>query len=84
MWRKSEGVAVTQMAIRSSSEKTSATSRSQVWTMFIKRVYEVAPLCCPDCGGQTKVVSFIERPQPDAIDAILTHCSVRQSRSAIR
>jgi hypothetical protein len=31
------------------------------WAMLIKRVYEVDPLQCPCCGGQMKIVSFIER-----------------------
>jgi hypothetical protein len=44
---------------------------SQAWAMLIKRVYEVDPLCCPECGGQMKVISFIEPPQTDVIEAIL-------------
>ena len=39
--------------------------------MLIKRVYEVDPLCCPECGGQMQVVSFIEPPQADVIEEIL-------------
>lgn len=41
---------------------------------LIKWVYEVDPLWCPECGGQMKVVSFIEPPQTDVIKAILKHC----------
>ena len=33
--------------------------------------YEVDPLCCSECGGQMKVVSFIEPPQADVIEKIL-------------
>jgi len=54
---------------------------SQVWAMLIKRVYEVDPLCCPECGGQMKVISFIEPPQTDVIEAILKHCGLWESRS---
>ena len=36
---------------------------SQTWAMLIKRVYEVDPLACPKCGGQMKVIAFIEPPQ---------------------
>ncbi len=43
-----------------SSEEAAATSSSQSWAMLIKRVYEVDPLCCPECGGPMQVVSFIE------------------------
>jgi hypothetical protein len=65
-----------------SSKEPTTSSSSQAWAMLIKRVYEVDPLCCPECGGQMKVVSFIEPPQADAIEAILTHCGLWQSRSA--
>jgi len=50
---------------------------SQAWAMLIKRALfnrkpsEVDPLCCPECGGQMKVISFIEPPQTDVIEAIL-------------
>jgi hypothetical protein len=50
--------------------------------MLIKRVYEVDPLCCPECGGQMKVVSFIEPPQREVIEKILRHCGLWQSRAA--
>jgi len=36
---------------------------SQTWAMLIKRVYEIDPLTCPRCGGQMKVIAFIEPPQ---------------------
>ena len=54
-----------------SSEEPTTSRNSQAWAMLIKRVYEVDPLCCPECGGQMKVVSFIEPPQADVIEEIL-------------
>jgi len=44
--------------------------------MLIKRVYEVDPLACPKCGGQMKVVAFIEPPQGAVIEKILRHCGL--------
>ena len=44
--------------------------------MLIKRVYEVDPLECPQCGGQMKIVSFIERCQAEVIERILRHCGL--------
>jgi hypothetical protein len=44
---------------------------SQTWAMLIKRVYEIDPLACPRCGGQMKVVAFIEPPQREVIEKIL-------------
>ena len=46
------------------------------WAMLIKRVYEVDPLECAQCGGQMKIVSFIERCQADVIERILRHCGL--------
>ena len=46
------------------------------WAMLIKRVYEVDPLACPCCGGQMKIISFIERCQADVIERILRHCGL--------
>ena len=44
--------------------------------MLIKRVYEVDPLACPECGGRMKVISFIEPPQEAVIERILRHCGL--------
>ena len=49
--------------------------------MLVKRVYEVDPLCGPEYGGQMKVVSFIEPPQAEVIEAILKHCGLWPSSS---
>ena len=44
--------------------------------MLIKRVYEIDPLACPRCGGQMKVIAFIEPPQGAVIENILRHCGL--------
>jgi hypothetical protein len=47
------------------------------WAAMIKKVYETDPLKCPNCGGQMKIVAFIERKdQPDVIEKILRHCGL--------
>jgi hypothetical protein len=47
------------------------------WAALIKRVYEVDPLCCPQCGGTMAIVSFIEqKDQADVIKRILNHCQL--------
>ena len=53
------------------AEETATSRSSQAWAVLIKRVYGIDPLCCPECGGQMKVVSFIEPPQADVIEEIL-------------
>jgi hypothetical protein len=60
-----------------------APSRSrQSWAMLIKRVYEIDPLSCPECGGQMAVVAFIEPPQEDVIEKILRHCGLWRCSAA--
>ena len=53
------------------AEEASPSRSSQSWAMLIKRVYEVDPLSCPECGGQMAVVAFIEPPQADVVERIL-------------
>jgi hypothetical protein len=62
-----------------SSEDAAASRSSQTWAMLIKRVYEVDPLSCPQCGGQMKVVAFLEPPQGEVIEKILLHCGLWQA-----
>ena len=50
--------------------------------MLIKRVYEIDPLSCPECGGQMAVVAFIEPPQAEVIEKILRHCGLWRSAAA--
>ena len=59
------------------SRQATACARSvSTWATLIKRVYEVDPLECPDCGGTMKIISFIERCQADVIERILRHCGL--------
>jgi hypothetical protein len=38
------------------------------FTQLIKRLYEIDPLACPECGGQMKVVAFLEPRAPERSD----------------
>ena len=51
------------------------------WAMLIKRVYEVDPLACPQCGGTMAVIAFIEPPHRTVIEKILRHCGLWQAVS---
>ena len=62
-----------------SIEPPAAARCSQTWALLIKRVYEVDPLCCPQFGGEMKVVAFIEPPQGEVIEKILQHCGLWQA-----
>ena len=52
------------------------------WAALIKQVYEVDPLLCPKCGGEMKIISFIERRQSGVIEKILRHCGLWEEESA--
>jgi hypothetical protein len=44
------------------------------WAALIKAVFEVDPLKCPKCGGEMKIVGFIE--EEIVIEKILRHCNL--------
>ena len=47
------------------------------WAALIKKVrQEVDPLRCPACGGTMKIVSFIDKCQPEVVEKILRHCGL--------
>ncbi|MGH9380571.1 MAG: IS91 family transposase, partial [Thermoanaerobaculia bacterium] len=53
----------------------------RAWAQLIRRVYEVDPLICQQCGGKMRVVAFLL--DPAAIGQILAHLA-RQARLAPR
>jgi hypothetical protein len=52
------------------------------WAALIKQVYETDPLVCPKCGGEMKIISFIERHQSEVIEKILRHCGLWEEAPA--
>ena len=64
------------------AERRTSARSSATWAMLIKRVYELDPLACPQCGGQMVVVAFIEPPQREVIEKILRHCGLWRGSSA--
>jgi hypothetical protein len=80
--RKKAEVETSAESFSESEENAAATAvlhSSQTWAMLIKRVYEVDPLSCPQCGGQMEVVGFIEPLQGKVIEKILKHCGLWQA-----
>lgn len=47
---------------------------SRGWAEMIKKVYEVDPLLCPSCGGEMRIISFIEDHK--IIDKIIHYLKV--------
>jgi len=53
------------------------------WSALIRKVYEIDPLKCPECGGEMKFIAFIEkRDQPAVIEKILKHCNLWTEQKA--
>jgi len=69
-------------AAANSAPAPSAQQARKRWAALIKQVYEVDPLVCPKCGGQMKIISFIERHQCEVIEKILRHCGWWEENSA--
>ncbi|HQG44512.1 MAG TPA: transposase [bacterium] len=58
--------------------------RRMGWAALIRKVYEVDPLRCPECGGEMKIISFIEKCQPDVVEKILRHCGLWKACPELR
>ncbi len=37
------------------------------WAQLLKRVYEINPLICPDCGAEMRIISFILDPKVESL-----------------
>ena len=51
----------------------------QNWARLIQKIYEVDPLVCPKCGGEVKIISFIE--ELPVIEKILRHLDLWDIRN---
>jgi len=71
-----------QATAADSASAPSAKEARKRWAALIKQVYEVDPLLCPNCGGQMKIISFIERNQSEVIEKILRHCGLWEEAPA--
>jgi len=49
---------------------------------LIRKVYAVAPLVCPHCGGTMKVIAVIERPA--VVRQILAHLGLPTATPSLR
>ena len=85
LYRKSRGIREKQGILRPGDERETKTNveiidvsnynppriPSKTWRECIKRIFEIDPLRCPRCGGQLKIISFINEQGP--IVKILKH-----------
>jgi hypothetical protein len=64
----------TVLSFRRKCRIAPALSRVYAWAALIKCVYEVDPLKCPKCGGEMKVIGFID--ESAVIEKILRNCNL--------
>ncbi len=48
-----------------------STARSRSWARLLRRIFELDPMLCPQCGGTMKIVSVID--EAAVVDRILRH-----------
>jgi hypothetical protein len=51
--------------------------QNNAWAVMIRQVFEVDPLRCVNCGGNMKLIAFIQAQQQEMIHAILDTRSIR-------
>jgi len=75
---RKQGEAVTRAKECSGSENSGEFMklRRMSWAALIRKVYEVEPQRCPDCGGEMKIVSLNDKCQPAVVEKILRHCGL--------
>jgi len=49
------------------------------WAQLIRRIYEVDPLTCTECGGEMRIIAFLL--DPAVVRKILDHLATRPGRS---
>jgi hypothetical protein len=69
--RKSEEAAGKLIIIEEESRKIPCRG----WAAMIRKVYEVDPLVCPECGGRMKIIAFIT--DYSVLDRIINHLKLR-------
>jgi transposase len=69
--RKSEEAAGKLVIIEEESRKIPC----RTWAEMMRKVYEVDPLVCPECGGRMKIVAFIT--DYSVLDRIINHLKLR-------
>jgi len=55
--RKKQGMKESEYVIEGEEYNKGA---NKSWAHLIKKIYEVNPLICPKCGGDMRIIAFIE------------------------
>lgn len=60
--RAKSGCATGETADEDRASSRAITPARLRWSTLIRKVYEVDPLICPKCGGNMRIVAFIDDP----------------------
>ncbi len=74
-----EGPPKSQAEIVAAIEDTAPLEVRRAWAYLVNKVYQVDPLVCPKCGGEMRVISYIE--EEDVIWRILNHLGLLEEET---
>jgi hypothetical protein len=60
-------------------ESEHAKARRKSWARLLRRILEVDPLLCPDCGAEMRIVAVIT--EHEVVDRILGHIEERDAKA---
>jgi hypothetical protein len=80
--RRAEGAENATIALEAEVREPGAAERRRLrrsWAQLIRRIYEVDPLTCTECGGRMRIIAFLL--DPPVIRKILDHLAERTDRT---
>lgn len=80
--RRAEGAADPTTALEAETPAPGAAERRRLrpsWAQLIRRIYEVDPLTCTECGGRMRIIALLL--DPPVIRKILQHLATRPERT---
>ncbi len=70
---------VSQAEIVGATEDPAPLEVRRAWASLVNKVYQVNPLVCPKCGGEMRVISYIE--EEDVMWKILNHLGLLEEET---
>jgi hypothetical protein len=80
--RRADSEGGSEVALESTVPEPGAAERRHLrrsWAQWIRRIYEVDPLTCTECGGEVRIIAFLL--DPTVVRKILDHLATRPGRS---
>jgi len=80
--RRADSEGGSEVALESTVPEPGAAERRRLrrsWAQLIRRIYELDPLTCTECGGELRIIAFLL--DPTVVRKILDHLATRPGRS---